>query len=49
MGEEVMPAAVAPEGFQAQQRFVPGGGPELAGAFEPTLILAAGGFDRTRP
>ena len=45
MGEEVMPAAVAPEGFQAQEGFIPGGGPELAGAFEPALILPAGGFD----
>lgn len=45
MGEEVMPAAVAPEGFQAQEGFVAGGGPELAGAFEPALILPAGGFD----
>ena len=40
-----MPAAVAPEGFQTHQAFVSFEGPELAGAFEAALILAAGRFN----
>jgi len=43
--EEFVPATVAPAGFQAHEGLVTGGGPELAGAFETTLILAAGRFD----
>lgn len=45
VGEEVVPAVVAPEGFQTHQGLVTGGGPELAGALESTLILTTGGFD----
>ena len=40
--EEFVPAVVAPEGLQAHQGFITGGGPELTGAFEATLILTAG-------
>ena len=45
MGIELVPAVVAPKRFQAHQRFIPLHRPELAGTFEPTLILAAGGFN----
>ena len=43
--EEVVPAAIAPEGFQAHESFVSVDGPELAGALETALVLSAGGFD----
>ena len=43
--EEVLPAAVAPEGFQAEEGFVAVERPELTGAFETALVLAASGFD----
>jgi hypothetical protein len=46
--EELVPAAISPEGFQAHEGFVTSGGPELAGAFETALVLAAGGFDGAR-
>jgi len=39
---EFLPAAIAPERFQAHQGFVTRSGPELAGAFETALVLAAG-------
>ena len=45
MREEEVPAVVAPKGFQTHQGLVTGGGPELAGALEATLILTTGGFD----
>ena len=48
MGEEMVPALVAIEGFQCQERFVAGQTPELTGAVEAALVLAAGGFDRSR-
>ena len=44
--EEQMPTLVAPEGLQAHQSFIADTTPELAGAFEPALILAAGRFHR---
>src|SRR5690242_7368455 len=43
-----MPSMVSPKGFQAQEGFVALGGPELAGAFEPALVLAAGRFHGSR-
>src|ERR1035441_701202 len=48
MGVEFMPATIAPEGFQAQEGFIPCRGPELAGAFEAALVLPAGGLNGTR-
>lgn len=48
-GEELEPAAIAPESFQAQAGLVVGGGPELAGAFETALVLATGGLDGFGP
>ena len=48
MRVKFVPAVVAPEGFQAHQGFVSGEGPELAGAFEAALVLAAGRFDGAR-
>lgn len=42
-----MPAAIAPEGFQAHQGFISGPAPKLARAFEAALILPTGGLDRT--
>ena len=47
MGVKFRPTVVAPEGFQAHQRLVAGRGPELTGALEATLVLAAGGFHRS--
>ena len=44
MGVEFMPATIAPEGFQAQEGFIPCRGPELAGAFEAALVLSACAF-----
>jgi len=41
----LIPAAIAPERFQTQQGFVAGSRPELAGAFEPALVLPAGRFN----
>ena len=41
---ELVPPTVAPVGFQAPQGFVARGRPELAGALEAALVLAAGGF-----
>ena len=40
-----MPTAIAPEGFEAHEGFIAGGGPELACAFEAALVLTAGGLD----
>lgn len=40
--KEEMPAGVAPEGFEAEQGFIAGAAPELAGALEAALVLAAG-------
>ena len=48
MGIEFLPAAIAPEGFQAHEGFIPGSGPELPGAFEAALVLTAGGLDGAR-
>jgi hypothetical protein len=48
VGKKLMPAAIAPQGLQAHQGFVSGGGPELASAFEAAFVLAAGGFDGAR-
>jgi len=45
---ELIPATIAPEGFQAEQGFVANLRPKLAGAFESALILAAGGFNGPR-
>jgi hypothetical protein len=45
VGVEFRPAAIAPEGFQTHEGFITGGGPELAGAFEPALVLTTGGFN----
>lgn len=42
---EFLPAAIAPEGFQAHQGFVPRRDPELAGAFETALVLTARRFN----
>jgi len=42
MGEEMIPASVAAEGFEANEGFVAGFRPKLARAFEATLVLAAG-------
>jgi hypothetical protein len=43
--EEQMPAAVAPECFQAHQSFISRATPELSWAFEAALILATSGLD----
>ena len=48
MGVEFMPSMVPPKRFQAEEGFVAVGGPELAGAFEPALVLAAGRFHGSR-
>ena len=48
MGVELTPTTIAPEGFQAPEGFVACGGPELAGAFETSLVLTAGGIDGAR-
>lgn len=40
--KEEMPTSVAPESFQAQQRFVSSLAPVLAGALEAALGLSAG-------
>src|ERR1017187_9267254 len=48
MGIEFLPATIAPEGFQAQQSFIARRGPELAGAFEAALVLAASGLNGAR-
>src|SRR5512136_2984344 len=42
VGEEEVPAAVAPEGLQTEQGFVAGPAPELARSLEPALRLSAG-------
>jgi hypothetical protein len=42
VGIKLMPTVVAPEGFEAHEGFITGGGPELAGAFEAALVLTAG-------
>jgi hypothetical protein len=44
--KEMFPATIAPERFQAHQRFIAGFGPELARTLEAALILPAGGFHR---
>ena len=41
-----MPAVIAPEHFQTEQRLITALAPELARSFEPTLGLSASGFDR---
>ena len=46
VGEQEVPAVVAPEGFQTHQTFITGTTPELAGALEAALLLPAGGFHR---
>ena len=46
--EEQVPATVAPEGVQAEQRLVAAFAPKLAGAFEAALVLAAGRLDGAR-
>src|SRR6266566_1189061 len=43
--EELGPAAVAPEGFQAHQSLIARQRPELPGAFEPALVLPTGRLD----
>jgi hypothetical protein len=43
--EQVVPAVVAPEGFEAHESLVALEGPELTCALEPALVLPAGGFD----
>jgi hypothetical protein len=48
VGVEFMPSMVPPKGFQAEEGFVALGGPELAGAFKPALVLAAGRFHGSR-
>jgi hypothetical protein len=42
MGEEQVPASVAPECFQAHPRLVSGTTPKLARPFESPLVLSAG-------
>ena len=49
VGEEQVPALVAPEGVQTQQGFVHGRTSELLGAFEPALILRAGRLHHPAP
>jgi hypothetical protein len=44
VGEQFVPLTVTPEGLHAHQGFVSRRGPELAGALETTLVLAAGGL-----
>ena len=46
MGKEQRPTAVAVEGSESEEGLVSGAAPELAGEFEPALILGAGGLDR---
>lgn len=41
-----MPTMIAPEGFQTHQGFIAHADPELTGALEPALVLAAGRFHR---
>jgi hypothetical protein len=41
MRKEQLPAAIAAKGFQAEQGFITGLAPELAGTFKAALILAA--------
>ena len=48
MGVEFMPTIVAPKCFEAHQRFVSGGGPELARALKAALVLTAGRFNGPR-
>jgi hypothetical protein len=48
VGEEQFPTLVAPEHFQAQERFIALSAPELAASFHPALELAAGRFDSPR-
>ena len=47
MREQLLPAPVASESFQAHEGFISGLAPELAGALEPHLILAARRFHRS--
>src|SRR5258708_37479980 len=44
MRKEKVPAAIAPEGFQAQQGFIPLLAPVLPRPLETTLRLPTGGF-----
>ena len=46
LGKKEMPSAVSPEDFEGEEGIVAVGAPELAGAFEAALELAAGRFDR---
>jgi hypothetical protein len=46
VGKKQMPAVIAPKRFQAHQRLVARTTPELAGPFEPALVLPTGGFHR---
>ena len=48
MGEEHFPTLVAPKHFQAQQRLIALGAPELTAALEAALKLTAGRFDGSR-
>ena len=48
VGEEHFPTLVAPEHFQAQQRLIPPGAPELATTLKAALELTAGRFDGSR-
>jgi hypothetical protein len=45
MREQVGPAVVAPEGFQAHESLVALEGPELTCVLEPAPVLPAGRFD----
>jgi hypothetical protein len=42
-----MPAAIAPEGFEAEQSLVTFATPELTRALEPALVLPTRGLNRT--
>jgi hypothetical protein len=46
VGAELVPAAIAPESFQAHEGLLAHRRPELTGAFETALVLTAGRFDR---
>src|SRR5262245_26585560 len=46
VGEQQVPAFVAPEGFQTHQAFITRTTPKLARSLEPTLILPTGRFHR---
>ena len=45
MREQEFPAVRAPEHFEAQERFIAAGAPELTTAFHAALERAARGFD----